>query len=143
MSHYAKIVDAPHVPLRLTTAKSLLKSINKNFGTLPFCRRYLDRAGESKYLLAVSIARRLISNCTDGDPILSHTVLAESPSVPRHRSRLPATMRRPGCDDSPIRECLLFSHAIAEAAMLTGRRQEHTILLRPTRKEIMSRGDDY
>ena len=46
-------MDAPHVPLRLTTAKSLLKSINKNFGTLPFCRRYLDRAGESKYLLAV------------------------------------------------------------------------------------------
>jgi methionine aminopeptidase len=41
----------------LTTAKSLLNSINKNFGTLPFCRRYLDRAGESKYLLAVRSAR--------------------------------------------------------------------------------------
>ncbi len=40
---------------RLTTAKSLLRSINKNFGSLPFCRRYLDRAGESKYLLAVRI----------------------------------------------------------------------------------------
>lgn len=53
MSHYARVMDAPRVPLRLTTAKSLLKSINKNFGTLPFCRRYLDRAGESKYLLAV------------------------------------------------------------------------------------------
>ena len=38
---------------RLTSAKSLLKTINKNFGTLPFCRRYLDRLGESKYLLAV------------------------------------------------------------------------------------------
>ena len=44
---------------RLTTAKSLLKSINKNFGTLPFCRRYLDRVGESKYLLAVSIPEYL------------------------------------------------------------------------------------
>lgn len=54
-SHYAKIYDAPHVALRLTSAKSLLKSINKNFGTLPFCRRYLDRAGESKYLLAVCL----------------------------------------------------------------------------------------
>lgn len=73
-SHYAKVVDAPHVPLRsvlsrfsgkadssdvvqpvlrLTSAKSLLKTINKEFGTLPFCRRYLDRAGETKYLLAV------------------------------------------------------------------------------------------
>jgi methionyl aminopeptidase len=31
-----------------------LKLINKNFGTLPFCRRYLDRAGESKHLLALN-----------------------------------------------------------------------------------------
>ena len=54
VSHYAKVYDAPHVPLRLTSAKSLLKTINKNFGTIPFCRRYLDRVGESKYLLAVS-----------------------------------------------------------------------------------------
>lgn len=73
-SHYAKVIDAPHVPLRsvlsrfsgkayssndvrpmprLTSAKSLLKTINKEFGTLPFCRRYLDRVGETKYLLAV------------------------------------------------------------------------------------------
>ncbi|KAG9314142.1 peptidase M24A methionine aminopeptidase [Chiua virens] len=53
-SHYAKIMDAPRVPLRLTSAKSLLKSITSNFGTLPFCRRYLDRVGESKYLLALN-----------------------------------------------------------------------------------------
>jgi hypothetical protein len=39
---------------RLQTAKSLLRTITKNFGSLPFCRRYLDRVGESKYLLAVS-----------------------------------------------------------------------------------------
>ena len=52
-SHYAKIADAPHMPLRLTTAKSLLKTINANFGTLPFCRRYLDRLGETKYLMGV------------------------------------------------------------------------------------------
>ena len=84
-SHYAKIVDAPHVPLRsvafgrcrapylsedplsiyrLTSAKSLLKTINKEFGTLPFCRRYLDRVGESKYLLAV----RWTSIVEMGDP---------------------------------------------------------------------------
>ena len=40
--------------ISLTSAKALLKSINKKFGTLPFCRRYLDRAGESKYLLALN-----------------------------------------------------------------------------------------
>jgi len=75
-SHYAKVADAPNVPLRqvlsrrcgepypsdyllrmcrLTSAKTLLKTINKEFGTLPFCRRYLDRVGESKYLLAVRV----------------------------------------------------------------------------------------
>ena len=85
-SHYAKVVDAPHVPLRsvlsrhsgetdssdkvsrmyrLTSAKSLLKTINKEFGTLPFCRRYLDRVGESKYLLAVCRTSRLKLTTSD------------------------------------------------------------------------------
>jgi methionyl aminopeptidase len=36
------------------SARALLKSIQKNFGTLPFCRRYLDHIGEKNYLLAVS-----------------------------------------------------------------------------------------
>lgn len=54
VSHYAKIKDAPNVSLRLSSAKSLLNVINKNFGTLPFCRRYLDRLGQEKYLLGVS-----------------------------------------------------------------------------------------
>ena len=43
---------------RLNSAKTLLATITKTFGTLPFCRRYLDRAGESKYLLAVSVPER-------------------------------------------------------------------------------------
>lgn len=53
-SHYAKRGDSQHVDLRLSSAKSLLKVINNNFGTLPFCRRYLDRLGQEKYLLGVS-----------------------------------------------------------------------------------------
>jgi methionyl aminopeptidase len=56
VSHYAKNMDAPNVALRLSSAKALLKVINKNFGTLPFCRRYLDRLGQEKYLLGVSTA---------------------------------------------------------------------------------------
>ena len=52
-SHYAKSADAPVVPLRLSSAKSVLNTITKNFGTLPFCRRYLDRLGQEKYLLGV------------------------------------------------------------------------------------------
>ncbi|RYP45779.1 hypothetical protein DL768_007925 [Monosporascus sp. mg162] len=39
VSHYALRSDAPTVDLRLSSAKSLLNTIKKNFGTLPFCRR--------------------------------------------------------------------------------------------------------
>ncbi|KAI0094479.1 peptidase M24A, methionine aminopeptidase [Irpex rosettiformis] len=99
VSHYAKAADAPHVPLRLTSAKSLLKTINKNFGTIPFCRRYLDRAGESKYLLALN-------------HLVAQGVVHDYP---------------PLCD--------------ARGAMTA--QFEHTILLRPTRKEVVSRGEDY
>ncbi len=53
VSHYAKRMDAPKVDLRLSSAKALLSVINKNFGTLPWCRRYLDRLGQDKYLLGV------------------------------------------------------------------------------------------
>lgn len=53
-SHYALDANAAPVPLRLSSAKNLLNVINKNFGTLPFCRRYLDRLGQDKYLLGVS-----------------------------------------------------------------------------------------
>jgi methionyl aminopeptidase len=57
-SHYAKIADAPNVALRLSSAKNLLNVITKSFGTLPFCRRYLDRLGQDKYLLGVGILLR-------------------------------------------------------------------------------------
>ena len=42
-SHYMKNFHAPHVPLRLPRAKKLLAHINKTFGTLAFCRRWLER----------------------------------------------------------------------------------------------------
>jgi methionyl aminopeptidase len=57
VSHYAKNAGAPNVALRLSTARNLLNVINKNFGTLPFCRRYLDRLGQDKYLLGVRFWR--------------------------------------------------------------------------------------
>jgi hypothetical protein len=53
-SHYAKRDDAPNVTLRVSSARTLLASITKNFGTLPFCRRYLDRLGHDKYLLGLN-----------------------------------------------------------------------------------------
>ncbi|OZJ02331.1 hypothetical protein BZG36_04296 [Bifiguratus adelaidae] len=98
-SHYAKVYDARHVPLRLPRARQLLTTINKVFGTLPFCRRYLDYAGETKYALAL---RHL---CDAG------VVEAIPPMV-------------------DIKGCYTAQF-------------EHTILLRPTCKEVISRGDDY
>lgn len=42
-SHYMKRFDCPHVPLRMQSSKRLLSHINKTFGTLAFCRRWLER----------------------------------------------------------------------------------------------------
>ena len=98
-SHYMKNFDVGHIPLRLPKAKQLLHFINKNFDTLAFCRRWIDRAGEEKYLLA-------LRNLCDVGIIQPYPPL---------------------CD---IKGCYTSQY-------------EHTILLRPTRKEILSRGDDY
>ncbi|KAF2441923.1 methionine aminopeptidase 2-like protein [Karstenula rhodostoma CBS 690.94] len=98
-SHYAKREDAPNVPLRVSSARTLLASITKNFGTLPFCRRYLDRLGHDKYLLGLN---NLVSaGIVEGYP--------------------------PLCD--------IKGSYTAQS--------EHTFILRPTCKEIVSRGDDY
>ncbi|KAL5728224.1 methionyl aminopeptidase [Ranunculus cassubicifolius] len=51
--HYMKNFDIGHVSPRLPRAKQLLATINNNFLTLAFCRRYLDRLGETKYLMAL------------------------------------------------------------------------------------------
>jgi len=98
-SHYAKIADAPNVALRLSSAKNLLNVITKSFGTLPFCRRYLDRLGQEKYLLGLN---NLVS---------SGIVEAYPPLVDKKGSYTAQF--------------------------------EHTILLRPNIKEVLSRGDDY
>ena len=48
VSHYMKNYesDSPHQPLRTAGARGLLSVINQNFGTLAFCRRWLDRLGQ-------------------------------------------------------------------------------------------------
>ena len=38
-SHYMKNFNAGKVPLRLPRAKALLATIERNFGTLAFCKR--------------------------------------------------------------------------------------------------------
>ncbi|XP_041012991.1 methionine aminopeptidase 2B-like isoform X2 [Juglans microcarpa x Juglans regia] len=98
-SHYMKDFEVSHIPLRLPRAKQLLATINKNFSTLAFCRRYLDLLGETKYLMA-------LKNLCDAGIV----------------QPLP-----PLCD--------VKGSYVSQF--------EHTILLRPTCKEVISRGDDY
>ncbi|WBW70819.1 methionine aminopeptidase Fma2 [Schizosaccharomyces osmophilus] len=98
-SHYAKNQDAGHIPLRLPRAKALLNSITQNFGTLPFCRRYLDRVGESKYLMALN-------------NLVSAGIVHDYPPLVDIKGSYSAQF-------------------------------EHTIVLHPTQKEVVSRGDDY
>lgn len=55
-SHYYKSRNSSSVPassVTLFSARKLLQTIDQSFGTLPFCRRYLERAGEKNYLLGV------------------------------------------------------------------------------------------
>ncbi|EWC47192.1 methionine aminopeptidase-like 2 [Drechslerella stenobrocha 248] len=101
VSHYAKRADIDHstIPLRLPSAKSILNVITKNFGTLPFCRRYIDRLGQERYLLGLN--NLVASGIVEAYP--------------------------PLCD---IKGSYTAQY-------------EHTILLRPTCKEVVSRGDDY
>lgn len=60
-SHYMKDFDAPHVPLRLPSARKLLTHINKTFGTLAFCRRWLERDDGGSYTVNGFGVRSLLS----------------------------------------------------------------------------------
>mmetsp|Transcript_33270 Transcript_33270/g.60987 ORF Transcript_33270/g.60987 Transcript_33270/m.60987 type:complete len:549 (+) Transcript_33270:92-1738(+) len=98
-SHYMKIFNAPHIPLRVKSSKALLHAIEQNFGTLAFCRRWLDDAGQTRHLMA-------LKNLVDNDLVQPYPPL---------------------CDQ--------------KGSYVT--QMEHTILLRPTAKEVVSRGHDF
>lgn len=98
-SHYMKDFHAGHVALRSAKARSLLTTIDKNFGTLAFCRRFIDRLGEEKYLMGLK------SLCDAG-------IVNPCPPLCDRKGSYTAQF-------------------------------EHTILLKPTGKEVLSRGDDY
>ena len=53
-SHYmVNYFNPPSQTPRLARSKQLLQTINNNFGTLAFCKRYLDRIGETKYAMSL------------------------------------------------------------------------------------------
>lgn len=98
-SHYAKNPETDNIPVPSDKCKSLLNVINENFGTLPWCRRYLDRLGQDKYLLALNQLVRV-------------GIVQDYPPIVDVKGSYTAQF-------------------------------EHTILLHPHKKEVVSRGDDY
>jgi len=98
-SHFMKDWEMPSVPLRHKGAKNLLNFINKQFGTLAFCRRWIQDEYSSNHHVPLK-------------------KLCESGIIRKYP---------PLCD---VRNCHTAQY-------------EHTIILRPTCKEIVSRGKDY
>lgn len=108
-SHYAKVFDAPHVPLRMPASKKLLAHINRTFGTLPFCRRWLDRDDGGSFAINGDKGKQTRYLGALNNLVQTGLVQAYPPLV-----------------DAP-------GSFVAQ--------YEHTILLRPTCKEILSRAD--
>jgi len=98
-SHYMKKFDVGHIPLRMAKAKSLLSYINQRFDTLAFCRRWVDRDGQEKYLMALK------NLCEVG-------IIDPCPPLVDVKGSYVA-------------------------------QYEHTFYLRPTCKEVLSRGEDF
>jgi methionyl aminopeptidase len=61
----------PHAPKKITShlasARSLYQKINENFGTLVFCRRYLERLGVERYLAGVRATTATYGSIVDHD----------------------------------------------------------------------------
>lgn len=99
------------VPLRLPRSKALLNHIKKTFGTLAFCRRWLDRPDGGSYTVNGSAGRQdkylgALKNLCDVGIVTPYPPLVD------------------------IKGSYTAQY-------------EHTIMLRPTCKEVLSRGDDF
>lgn len=97
-SHYSLNKDVDYTFLS-QSAQNLRNTINDNFSTLPWCRRYLDRLGQEKYLLALN-------------QLVRAGVVNDYPPIVDIKGSYTAQF-------------------------------EHTILLHPHKKEVVSRGDDF
>ena len=93
-----KEFNAGDVPIRDGRAKALLNTITREFGTLAFCRKWLEEY------------------------------------FPKHIIPLKRLVEAGVVKDYPPLSDVMGSYTA---------QYEHTILLRPTCKEVLTRGDDY
>jgi methionyl aminopeptidase len=98
-SHYMKEFNGPKVNLKSPSAKKLLNLIDKEFGTLAFCRRYLTRIGEENHVLALH-------------SLVQAGIVNDYPPLVDKKGSFTAQF-------------------------------EHTFVLKPTCKEILTKGEDY
>jgi methionyl aminopeptidase len=98
-SHYALNTGIDSIRVPSERCQKLLDTIKSNFGTLPWCRRYLERTGEDKYLLALN-------------QLVRAGIVEDYPPIADVRGSYTAQF-------------------------------EHTILLHPHKKEVVTKGDDY
>jgi len=104
-SHFALVAEGKEHHTRAVHAlghrgaRDLYKFIGKRFGTIPFCRRWLDDDGQKRHLMS-------LKNLVDAEIVRAYPPLCDIP----------------GCFTAQY---------------------EHTIYLKPTSKEVLSRGYDY
>ena len=98
-SHYMCDPNMYEHPIRDSNAKNLLRQLDKNFSTLAFCRRYVDKIGFQKWQLPFKFL-------VDGGAVNDYPTLAD-----------------------------VKGSIVAQF--------EHTIYLKPTGKEVLSRSFDY
>ena len=99
-SHYMKDFDVGTVPLRNAKARALISHINRNYGTLAFCKRWIERDGfKGGFIMP-------LKNLCDEGVVRAYPPLNDIPGS-----------------------------FVAQ--------YEHTIMLRPSCKEVISRGPDY
>lgn len=98
---------------RFQGAKTLLQTIQREFGTLPFCRRYLDQVGETRHILSVRFRVPRKQSGTDDLAQLKHLVdngivrgyppLADVKGCVRARVNAGARLTSAQLDDRSIR----------------------------------------
>ena len=128
-SHYMKSFDAGFVPLRLQSSKSLLNTINKHFGEKP---------KDAQFKKALLNNRSKNSNTLHFIRVLGTLAFCK-----RWLDRVGCTKYQMALKDLCEKGAVEAYPPLVDVKGCYTAQFEHTLVLRPTCKEVISRGDDY
>lgn len=133
-SHYMKSFDAGFVPLRLQSSKSLLNTINKHFG------KKLD-----EYLIGLKeIVINSVILSLEHSPLYGYSrILGTLAFCKRWLDRVGCTKYQMALKDLCEKGAVEAYPPLVDVKGCYTAQFEHTLVLRPTCKEVISRGDDY